>query len=125
MKDFHQKLQWRRKSEPDQANILGKYIMGARNNFRDFDKNEAMGCENTGLHISKQHTEEDDEKKEEEIKAGEMVPEEREEPESEDPVEPVPGEETTFETVSTPDVWETNTAVSHSHSLTKYLVRSF
>ncbi|XP_048018063.1 short transient receptor potential channel 2 [Megalobrama amblycephala] len=105
MKDFHQKLQWRRKSEPDQANILGKYIMGARNNFRDFDKNDAMGCENTGLHIGTQHTEEeDDEKKEEEIKSGEMVSEEREEPESEGPVEPVPGEETTFETVSTPDV---------------------
>ncbi|XDV31895.1 hypothetical protein PO909_002825 [Leuciscus waleckii] len=100
MKDFHQKLQWRRKSEPDQANILGKYIMGARNNFRDFDRNEAMGCENTSLHISTQLTEEEDE----EEKKGEIVSEEREEPESEGPVEPVPGEETAFETASTPDV---------------------
>ncbi|XP_056100194.1 short transient receptor potential channel 2 [Rhinichthys klamathensis goyatoka] len=94
MKDFHQKLQWRHKSQPDQANILGKYIMGARNNFRDFDKNEAMGCENTGLHISMQLTEEEEEKK------GEIVSEEREEPDSEGPAEPVPGEET----ASTPDV---------------------
>ncbi|CAM4555757.1 unnamed protein product [Leuciscus chuanchicus] len=100
MKDFHQKLQWRRRSEPDQANILGKYIMGARNNFRDFDRNEAMGCENTSLHISTQLTEEEDE----EEKKGEIVSEEREEPESEGPVETVPGEETAFETASTPDV---------------------
>lgn len=106
MKDLHQKLQWRRKSEPDQANILGKYIMGARNNFRDFDRNEAMGCENTSLHISTQLTEEEDE----EEKKGEIISE-REEPESEGPVEPVPGEETAFETAGTPDVWETNTAL--------------
>uniref|UniRef100_A0A8C1YGL2 Transient receptor potential cation channel subfamily C member 2a n=1 Tax=Cyprinus carpio TaxID=7962 RepID=A0A8C1YGL2_CYPCA len=102
MQEFHQKLQWRCKSEPDQANILGKYILGAKNNFRDFDKNEAMGCENTDLHISTHPTEE--EEKEGEIKAGGIVSEEGEEPESEGPVEPVPGEETTFETASTPDV---------------------
>ncbi|KAG1952011.1 short transient receptor potential channel 2 [Pimephales promelas] len=88
MKDFHQKLQWRRKSQPDQANILGKYIMGARNNFRDFDNNEAMGCQNTGVHMSMQHTEEEDE----EEKKGEIVSEEGE--------EAVPGEES----ASTPDV---------------------
>lgn len=112
MQEFHQKLQWQCKSEPDQANILGKYIMGAKNNFRDFNKYEAMGCENTGLSISTHPAEEeDDEEKEGEIKAGGIVSEEREEPESEGPVEPVPGEETTFETASTPDVWETNTAV--------------
>lgn len=105
MQEFHQKLQWRRKSEPDQANILGKYILGAKNNFRDFDKNEAMGCENTGLPISTHPTEEEEEEEEEgEIKAGGIVSEEGEEPESEGPVEPVPGEETTFETASTPDV---------------------
>uniref|UniRef100_A0A673LZ89 Short transient receptor potential channel 2-like n=1 Tax=Sinocyclocheilus rhinocerous TaxID=307959 RepID=A0A673LZ89_9TELE len=71
MQEFHQKLQWRRKSEPDQASILGKYIMGARNNFRDFDKNEAMGCENTGLPISTHPAqEEEDDEREGEIKAG-------------------------------------------------------
>lgn len=71
--------------------------MGARNNFRDFNKNEAMGYENTGLPISTHpaEEEEDDEKKGE-IKAGGIVSEERE--------EPVPGEETSFETASTPDV---------------------
>uniref|UniRef100_A0A672L4P5 Transient receptor potential cation channel subfamily C member 2a n=1 Tax=Sinocyclocheilus grahami TaxID=75366 RepID=A0A672L4P5_SINGR len=71
MQEFHQKLQWRRKSEPDQASILGKYIMGAMNNFCDLDKNEAMGCENTGLPISTHPAEEeDDDEREEEIKAG-------------------------------------------------------
>ncbi|KTF92872.1 hypothetical protein cypCar_00015802 [Cyprinus carpio] len=104
MQEFHQKLQWRHKSEPDQANILGKYILGAKNNFRDFDKNEAMGCENTDLHISTHPTEEEEDEKEGEIKAGGIVSEEGEEPESEGPLEPVPGEETTFETASTPDV---------------------
>lgn len=95
MQEFHQKLQWRRKSEPDQANILGKYIMGARNNFRDFNKNEAMGYENTGLPISTHPAEEEeDDEKEGEIKAGGIVSEEGEEPEpeSEGPVEPVPGD---------------------------------
>uniref|UniRef100_A0A8C2IW60 Transient receptor potential cation channel subfamily C member 2a n=1 Tax=Cyprinus carpio TaxID=7962 RepID=A0A8C2IW60_CYPCA len=83
MQEFHQKLQWRRKSEPDQANILGKYIMGARNNFR--------------LPISTHPAEEEeDDEKEGEIKAGGIISEERE--------EPVPGEETSFETASTPDV---------------------
>uniref|UniRef100_A0A9J8AIL0 Transient receptor potential cation channel subfamily C member 2a n=1 Tax=Cyprinus carpio carpio TaxID=630221 RepID=A0A9J8AIL0_CYPCA len=97
MQEFHQKLQWRRKSEPDQANILGKYIMGARNNFRDFNKNEAMGYENTGLPISTHAAEEEeDDEKEGEIKAEGIISEERE--------EPVPGEETSFETASTPDV---------------------
>ncbi len=101
MQEFHQKLQWRRKSVPDQANILGKYILGAKNNFRGFDKNEAMGYENTGLPISTHPAEEEDEdEKKGEIKAGVIVSEEEE--------EPVPGEET----ASTPDVWETNTAVS-------------
>ncbi|XP_016339042.1 short transient receptor potential channel 2-like [Sinocyclocheilus anshuiensis] len=93
MQEFHQKLQWRPKSEPDQASILGKYIMGARNNFRDFDKNEAMGCENTGLPISMHPAEEEGDEREGE-----------EEPKSEGPVELVPGEETSFETACTADV---------------------
>ncbi|KAI7801212.1 putative short transient receptor potential channel 2, partial [Triplophysa rosa] len=108
MQDFHQKLQWQHKSEPDQANILGKYILGAKNNFRDFNKNEPVKCENTGLQISMQPKEEDLEK-EADIQAGGDVSEEREEePGFESPTETLPEEEMTFETVSTCDESETN-----------------
>lgn len=94
MKDFQQKLKWQNKGEPDQANILGKYIKGAKNNFRDFDKNEAMGCENVGLRFST-HSEE------EKSKADEDVLMEEEEPES--PLEIHPGDQSTLETAQTAD----------------------
>lgn len=107
MQDFHQRLQWQHKSEPDHANILGKYILGAKNNFRDFNTNEPVRYENTGLQISAQPNEEDPEKAAD-IKAGGDVSEREEEPGSESPTETLPEEEMTSETVSTPDESETN-----------------
>lgn len=107
MQDHHQKLNWQNKGEPDQANILGKYILGAKNNFRDFNKNEPVKCENTVLQIS---THEKKEEKEADNQEGGDVSVEREEETGfESPTETLPEEEMTFETVSTHDESETNT----------------
>ncbi|XP_056612042.1 short transient receptor potential channel 2 [Triplophysa dalaica] len=107
MQDHHQKLNWQNKGEPDQANILGKYILGAKNNFRDFNINEPVKCENTVLQISMHQKKEE---KETDIHAGGDVSEEREEETGfESPTETLPEEEMTFETVSTHDESETNT----------------
>ncbi|XP_036817775.1 short transient receptor potential channel 2-like [Oncorhynchus mykiss] len=45
MKTFYQNLQNSKSfgSKGDGGNFLGKYIKGAKNNFKNFDKNEAMG----------------------------------------------------------------------------------
>ncbi|XP_073719224.1 short transient receptor potential channel 2 [Misgurnus anguillicaudatus] len=112
LQEFHQKLQWQSTSEPDQANILGKYIMGAKNNFRDFNKYEPVRYENTDLHIHTQPGDEED--MEEDMKGGRVSEEKEEESGSECPTEPFPGEETTSETVSTPD--ETN-SIELNHSV--------
>lgn len=45
MKQLHQNLQNSKSfgSKSDGGNFLGKYIKGAKNKFKNFDKNEAMG----------------------------------------------------------------------------------
>ncbi|XP_041734640.2 short transient receptor potential channel 2-like [Coregonus clupeaformis] len=45
IKQFHQNLQNSKSfgSNSNGGNFLGKYIKGAKNNFKNFDKNEAMG----------------------------------------------------------------------------------